>query len=381
MKIKVTMLLLCMAVSGILLAQDNVVIINNYDKTLDKATEKTIQVEEAYLGVSYNHVSKSKAEKLKFATKNGAYITHITEGSAAQKAGLQAFDYLVRVGDKAFTEDMSFSKVMDMMRPNQSVEVEVIRKGKPMIMNTVLTNRPKQITNMFDGNYAFLGITPSHNAVPESIMGTRVNEIVVGSTADVIGMKGQDIIMTINDNPTLDWHDISTALQNTPEGEELKVVFYRESENQKYTKIATAVKHGADPIFAEAAAAEEEELVEEVGEAVAVDMVNITQEEADDMLENMDIEMPIDNDLVIDDLRLFPNPNNGIFNLNFNLEGTGDVNIRIYAADGRIVYEDNEGNFTGDYLNQINISDNAQGIYFLMVRQGEQTISKKIVLR
>ncbi|MFK7946353.1 MAG: PDZ domain-containing protein [Saprospiraceae bacterium] len=378
MRIKVTMLLLCMAVSRIILAQDNVVVINNYDKT----TEKTVQVEEAYLGVSYSHINKSKAKKLNFATKNGAYITRITEGSAAQKIGLQAFDYLIRVGDKPFSEELSFSKVMDMMKPNQSVEIEVIRDGKPMVMNTVLTTRPEKFKNLYAGNYAFLGITPSHNDVPKNIMGTRVDEIVAGSTADVIGMEGQDIVMMINDNPILDWHDVGTALKNTETGKELKVVFYRESEKQTYEKIATAVKHGNDPIFVETEEVLQdlEAFVDEV-KTVTVDMVNVTQDEADDMLENMDIEMPIDNNLAIEDLRLFPNPNNGIFNLNFNLEGTGDVNIRIYAADGRVVYEDNEGNFTGDYLNQINISDNAQGIYFLMVRQGEQTISKKILLK
>lgn len=391
MRIKVTMLLLCMAVSGTLLAQNNVVVINNYDKATEKNSVKTVQSEEAYLGVIYNHMPQSKAKKLNFATTQGAYIMRITEGSAAQKAGLKAFDYVVRVGDKSVSETLSFSDIMDMMQPNQSVEVEVIRNGKPMVMNTVLTTRPEKIKNMYEDNYAFLGITPSHNEVPKKIMGTRVEEIVAGSTADVIGMKGQDILMTINDNPILDWHDVTTAMKNTPAGIELKVVFYRESEDKKYEKIATAVQHGDDPIFAEA-----EEVTEELAEVVqdfeefvdevevveaAVDMVNVTQDEADDMLENMDIEMPIDNDLAIENLRLFPNPNNGIFNLNFNLKGTGDVAIRIYASDGRVVYEDNVGNFTGDYLDQINISDNARGVYFLMVRQGEQTISKKIVLR
>lgn len=382
MRIKFNFTVLCLAFFITLSAQnEQVVIMNNYDEPKEKAE----QVKEAYLGVTYNNVTEKKAKLLNFPTTKGAYITNITQGSAAEKVGLQAFDYLVRVGDMRFTDELSFSVAMDKMQPNQATEIEVIRKGKPMVMNVVLTARPEKIKNLYDGNYAFLGVTPSHDKLPEGVNGTRVNEITVASTAEAMGMKSKDIVLSINDNPTLDWHDMTTALQNTPVGNPLKVVYYREADGQTYTKTAQSVKHGDTPVFEGAEVPSEPVAVVEntaiETENPIIEMQDVTQAEADDMLEDLNIEMPIENDLSIADLRLFPNPNNGIFNLNFNLQGEGDVNIVIYSADGKVVYQDVVSDFTGEYLEQINISDNAKGIYFLMVRQGKETLSKKIVLR
>ncbi|MEM9053477.1 MAG: PDZ domain-containing protein, partial [Bacteroidota bacterium] len=203
--------------------------------------------QDAYLGVTYHHVSEEKAEKLNFENTQGAFVAFITEGSAAQEAGLQAFDYIVAMNDEEFTEEKSFSAVMDEFEPGEDVEITVIRKGQPQNLTAQLTERPSQTRNMYQDDNAFLGVSPSHDEVPEEIMGTRVSHITDGSTADMIGMRDDDIILTINDNPIVDWNDVGIALDNTPTGEELNVVFYRESSDKTFDRWAMAVNHGEEP--------------------------------------------------------------------------------------------------------------------------------------
>jgi PDZ domain-containing secreted protein len=379
MRFKVLLLLMCLSVNGLLLAQDNnVAIATNWN---EKGATKTV-AETAYLGVTYNGISKKKAKKLNFTTSEGIYVTRITKGSAAAEAGIRAFEYITGMNGQSFSEDIIFSEMMDETKTNQTVKLDLIRQGKPMTITATLKARPAKTPNLYEGKYAFLGVSPSHNELPEGIEGARVSEIVSNSTAQAMGMKGNDIIQFINDNPILEWHDINTAMKNTAKGDDLKVVFYRESDQQTRTKTMTAVRHGeaVTPPVALAKVATPSESMAEVTDIAVVEMANVSEAESEEM-EAADIDMPVINTLAVDNLRLFPNPNNGIFNLNFTLNGQDDVNIRVFSAEGRVIYEENLGAFSGEYLDKINISNNARGIYFLQVRQGQNVLSKKIILK
>ncbi len=380
MRLKVFLLLMCVSISGLLLAQDDkIVMTNNFSKS---EIEKPVS-QEAYLGVKYSHVSKNKSKKLNFPTNQGVYVTRITKGSAAAKAGLQAFDYLTGINGKAFSENMDFGDMMDEMKPNQTINVNLIRQEKPITIEATLTARPDKTPNLYKGKYAFLGVSPSHNKIPDGIEGTRVSNITTNSTAQAMGITDNDIIQYVNDNPIMDWHDLNTAMKNTAKGDDLKVVFYRESDEQTRTKTMTAVRHGD---FVDVPTAKENTTKEianqeltEIEEAI-IEMTDISEAESEEM-EKAEIDMPVINTLSVENLRLFPNPNNGIFNLNFNLNGEDEVTIRVFSDNGQVIYQDNLGEFSGEYLEQINISNNAKGIYFLQVRQGENVLSKKIILK
>jgi hypothetical protein len=84
--------------------------------------------------------------------------------------------------------------------------------------------------------------------------------------------------------------------------------------------------------------------------------------------------------LKIDQVDFYPNPNNGRFNLSFNLSNQGDTEIAIFTLDGKKVYEEKLPNFTGNYQQEIDISKNANGVYFIRVNQGKNAWFKKMIL-
>ncbi len=88
----------------------------------------------------------------------------------------------------------------------------------------------------------------------------------------------------------------------------------------------------------------------------------------------------VDNKVEVDNMKLYPNPNDGKFNLNFNLKNKGDVEVTVYNVEGKQVYNEKIPNFEGEYNKPIDISRNAKGIYFVKIQQGKHTQVKKISL-
>ncbi len=88
----------------------------------------------------------------------------------------------------------------------------------------------------------------------------------------------------------------------------------------------------------------------------------------------------VDNKVEMDNMKMYPNPNDGKFNLNFNLKNKGDAEVTVYDMQGKQVYNEKLPNFTGEYNKPIDISSNAKGIYFVKIQQGKHTQVKKISL-
>ena len=87
-----------------------------------------------------------------------------------------------------------------------------------------------------------------------------------------------------------------------------------------------------------------------------------------------------DEKLRMSEMKFFPNPNNGKFNLAFNLEEKGNAEITIMDLEGKLIYSEKLNDFSGAYQKEIDISSNPKGIYFVKVQQGDHSQLKKIVL-
>lgn len=84
--------------------------------------------------------------------------------------------------------------------------------------------------------------------------------------------------------------------------------------------------------------------------------------------------------LKIEQLNFYPNPNNGRFNLGFTLPKQGDTEISIFSLEGKNVYIETLPNFPGSYKNEIDISKNGKGVYFIKVSQNGRSTFKKMII-
>ena len=83
----------------------------------------------------------------------------------------------------------------------------------------------------------------------------------------------------------------------------------------------------------------------------------------------------------INNLDVYPNPTNDIFNVSFVSEEIQTLQLRVLNIVGEVVYTENLEQFVGEYTKQISIGNNAKGVYFLEITDNQGTINKKIIIK
>jgi hypothetical protein len=89
----------------------------------------------------------------------------------------------------------------------------------------------------------------------------------------------------------------------------------------------------------------------------------------------------LDGGSVINDLEVYPNPSNGVFNVSFVSEDVQNLEIRVLNMVGELVYTEGLEQFVGEYTKSINMSKYTKGVYFLEITTNNGVVNKKIVLQ
>ena len=84
---------------------------------------------------------------------------------------------------------------------------------------------------------------------------------------------------------------------------------------------------------------------------------------------------------VFEDFKVYPNPSNGVFNIQFTSKNTSDVEISVFDLLGRKI--SNKTFFTSNtaFSEGINIGPISSGIYILQVKRGNEVSSQKLQIR
>ena len=83
----------------------------------------------------------------------------------------------------------------------------------------------------------------------------------------------------------------------------------------------------------------------------------------------------------IANLDVYPNPSRDVFNITFTSETIQDLRVRILNVVGEEIIKEDLEQFIGEYTKQINLQDNAKGIYFLEIETSNGLINKKLILQ
>lgn len=344
----------------------------------------------AFLGIYSDKVSKTKAKTLGFDNLYGHYVSGVITNTAAEKAGIQPFDYIYGVDEYRTGESQSLGSILKKYKPQDKVTVHLIRKGSAKKMPVTLGSKADAVYDKKSScEEPFFGIRQSHKAPGED--GVRVT-IVKNSTAEAMGMADADQVTTINGYKMLDWTDIGIAIDNMKVGNPIKVEWLRDGKTMKgeepIKSQCDTKGYDHDFEFMEGLNLDfnfnndDEDLAETRDISnMKVEMKDVTENEASNMRRNFGIDMPVVNNLQISQLNLFPNPSAGMFNLKFDLPQEGETTIRIFNSAGRLIYNYELGTYSGSFEDSVDISQNGAGTYYLEIRQDNKTLTKKIILQ
>jgi len=354
-------------------------------------------------------ISEEKAQKMGLEHHYGTLVTGIIPNTGADKAGLQLFDYLYGIDAYRAGEEQHFGYILKKYMAGDKAKLYFIRKGVAKTADITFGRRPeiKEEKKFNKCEDTFLGIASIADKVVHEIEGIQIKP-VKNSTAMEIGMKDGDIIKSLNGYTMYDWEDIGYVLDNMKPGDAISVGWEREG---KMMKASGKIKS-----FAETKGCKDcdcSELLEKEGKiikieipdidfempevpkgphlpapAVRSDISNMTTEirdvsaeEISKLNEKYDWRLETGNTLPVKNLQLNPNVSKGTFHLSFDLPQSGNTVVRIYNPLGRLIYDYDLGKFSGEFSDQVDISQNGSGTYILEIRQGEKTKAKKIVLK
>ena len=98
-------------------------------------------VQRAYIGVSIRDVDQKLAEEAGLERIHGVYVDGITEGGAAQKAGMEAGDVILKVGAINVNNVTQLQEQVGKFRPGNRVPVTVLRNGNEQVFDMTLRGK------------------------------------------------------------------------------------------------------------------------------------------------------------------------------------------------------------------------------------------------
>src|SRR5690554_5041832 len=96
-------------------------------------------VQRGVLGVKGGELNQTVAEELGLNRTQGFYIAEVTKGSGAEKAGLKKGDVIIRIDNQKVNSFAELTGYISTKRPNDTVNVYVIRDGKEIELPVTLT--------------------------------------------------------------------------------------------------------------------------------------------------------------------------------------------------------------------------------------------------
>lgn len=346
----------------------------------------------AFLGIYSNTLSREKAKKLGFENYYGSYVTTVIGNTAAERAGIEPFDYIYGVDEYRTGARQNLSHILQKYEPGDRARIYYIRKSQDRSANVTLGSRSEAVYKEVDKcDEPFFGVSGDHSSPWNK--GVPV-QIIAKSTAESLGMQNKDVILSINGYTIIDWDDISTAIDNMKVGENIQVTYlrdHRELTGRQPIKSYCETKglsgidnyNRRDQEFAVSGFEKERD----DRSFKAVDFANVkikveemSHEETSRLRQSGAIRIA-DNSLQINNLELSPEPKKGMFRLRFILPNSGATRVQIFNDAGRNIYDYDLGNYTGQFDDEVDMSQNGNANYFLTVSQNDRMLAKKIVLQ
>ena len=103
---------------------------------------KTGKVSRGYMGVKLGDISADAAPLLGLKNAHGAVVSSVDENSPGAKGGLKSQDIIVGIDGKPIDNADQLTMAVISHTPGQTVDLSIVRDGKPMDLKVTLGQRP-----------------------------------------------------------------------------------------------------------------------------------------------------------------------------------------------------------------------------------------------
>ncbi|MBP5796190.1 MAG: Do family serine endopeptidase [Bacteroidales bacterium] len=161
-------------------------------------------VKRVMLGIAGGNLTDELAKELKLSSLDGVYISEVSKGSSADKAGLKKDDVITAVDQTKITTMSSLQEKVNSYHPGDQAHLQIIRDGKLLTVPVTFLEAPSSdVTVADDGTVAFYGAqlgTPSQETLRRlgARGGVEIKSLSSGKMRDAGATEGF-VIVYVND--------------------------------------------------------------------------------------------------------------------------------------------------------------------------------------
>ncbi len=190
------------------------------------------------IGVTIQEVTRDLAESFGLSKSGGALISSVEKGGAADKAGIQVSDVILKFDGKTVSASGDLPRMVAATRPGSKVTVQVWRKGESKEIHLTVGEMPGDDQVAQGGStgpgesVARLGLVLSELSAEQKnelqVKGGLLVEEVKSTSAARAELRRGDIILAIGNVDVGSVEQFNEALKQIPKGRNIALLVRRE---------------------------------------------------------------------------------------------------------------------------------------------------------
>jgi S1-C subfamily serine protease len=178
-------------------------------------------VQRGILGVEGGELNSATSKELGIKETEGFYVKRVNKNTGAEKSGLIKGDIIIKIDSQNVTSYAELNGYISTKRPNDQVQVTIIRNNKTMVIPVTLT-KSDVINTQFKG-LDLENISSSDKKKFRISYGVKIKEINNDKlSAYANDLKG-GIILSIGNSKAIDVETVSKALSNIDENQAVQI--------------------------------------------------------------------------------------------------------------------------------------------------------------
>ena len=188
---------------------------SNMVKNLTAQMVEFGQVKRGELGIMGTELNSELAKAMKVDAQRGAFVSQVLPKSSAAKAGVKAGDVVVSINGKPISSFAALRAQVGSLPVGSKMVLGLIRDGKPLTVNVELQQSSQA---KVDSANIYVGIEGADlsNYDAKGVKGVKVDSVKAGSAAARIGLKKDDVILGVNQQPVANLGELRKILDSKP---------------------------------------------------------------------------------------------------------------------------------------------------------------------